>query len=221
MKTIILTIIGILFTIASVFASTDNYSYLKIYLEDNTEISYPPGTGFVAEDEDGNTVLNPKSLEDKKIYEVKKPITLWVFTSWNEEPDVFEMNSGKLILGKSDRTYSKKNKVDTGKKPTDHYSRPTDIDPESKYGKWVGNSNGLSLNTSRFFSYNMETGYDASLEFSDGTIFYYKDGKASAWKDGKDLIIEGKYMIKTNDGTIKLSYNPKTKKIWWVFDKNE
>jgi hypothetical protein len=53
----------------------------------------------------------------------------------------------------------------------------------------------------------MEVSYDASLEFSDGTIFYYKDGKASAWKERrKDLIIEGRRYMKLKLMELQLNW---------------
>lgn len=221
MRTILFTIIGILCTVFTVLASVDDYTFLKICMADESEINYPPGTGFIAQDEDGNTVLSPKELEEQEIYEVKEPITLFVFVYWKDEPDVFELTDGKLVLGRTHKTFSNNEHTKKGNKEKDHYSRPTDRGNVNKYGGWTGNSNGMTLDATRFFDYDEKSGYDASLEFSDGTIFYYRDGKVNAWKDGKDLVIEGNYMIKTNEGIIKLSYDPKTKKIWWVFDKDE
>lgn len=221
MKTIVFTLIGILCAATTTFANEVDYTYLKIRMADESEINYPPGTGFIVEDEDGKTVLSPKELEEKEIYEVKEPITLYVFVYWKDEPDVFEMSDGKLILGRTERTFSNNALTKKGSKAQDHYARPSDRGTVNKYGGWTGNSNGLTLDAPRFFDYDTETGYDASLEFSDGTIFYYRDGKVNAWKNGAALEIDGKYMIKTNKGTIKLSYNPETMKIWWVFDKND
>ena len=220
MKTILFTIIGILFAVTAVFANEDDYTYLKILMADESEINYPPGTGFIAEDVDGNTVLSPKELEKKEIYEVKEPITLFVFVYWKDEPDVFEMNDGTLVLGRTEKSFSNNNHTKKARKAKDHYSRPSDRGTVNNYGGWTGNSNGMTLHSARFFDYDEETGYDTSLQFSDGTIFYSRDGKVNAWKNGKELTIEGKFMIDTNKGIIKLSYNPKTKKIWWVFDKS-
>lgn len=216
MKTLTVIIIGFLFSVSTALANEDDYTYLKIYLADNSEINYPPGTGFIAEDSEGNTVLSPKELEEKEIYEVKESITLFVFVYWKDEPDVFELNGGKLVLGRTERTFLNKKEA---KKAKDHYQRPRDRRNLNGYGGVKMNSNGMTLDVSRFFDYNERTGFDASLEFSDGTIFYYRDGKANAWNNGKDLTVEGKYKIKTAQGTIKLSYNPETKKIWWVFEK--
>lgn len=221
MKTILFTITSVFFIVTSLFANTIDYTYLKIQFENGSEINYPPKTRFVAEDENGNAVLSPKGLEEQEIYKVEKPITLYVFTSWNDEPDVYKMKTGQLVLGKSEKTFTNIPHTKKGKKANDHYGRPTDRGTVNEYGGWTGNSNGMTITSSRFFDYDEETGYDASIEFSDGTIFYYRKGKAKAWKDGNKLTIKGKYLIETTRGIIKLSYKPETKKIYWVFDKSE
>lgn len=226
MKTIMCLCLGLFFLSSMPAAEINDHTYLKIELGENNEISYPPGTGFVAQDSEGNTVLSPADLEALGSYEVTEPITLFVFTIWNEEPDVYELTSGKLLLGKTDRSYTndsyqyKKRRTEVGKKvnSTDHFSRPTD---SNEYNGHRGVSNGVRITATRFFDFDEKTGYDTSIEFSNDVTFYYRDGKASAWQNGNDLKIDGKYLIETKNGIIKLSYNPSNKKIWWVFDKKK
>tara|TARA_R110000737_G_scaffold352368_1_gene398131 strand:+ start:185 stop:406 length:222 start_codon:yes stop_codon:yes gene_type:complete len=59
---------------------------------------------------------------------------------------------------------------------------------------------------------------NARLEFSNGIIFNYDDGKFNATLDGDYLDINGKYLIQSYLGVIKLSYSPKSGEIWWVFE---
>ena len=207
MKRNISLLIGLLFIFFT--ATATETSYLKIKLDDQKEISYPPGIGFIAQDADGNTVLSPEELETIKVYEVQMSITLFVFTTWNDQPDVYEISSGTLSLGETDEEYSPDTKYTYGR-----------TKKGETYGASSITSNGLSMTRSRYFANDEKTGYNASIEFSNDVIFYYRDGAVSAWQNGKDLEITGNYLIKTTEGIIKLSYNPSNKHVWWVFDKN-
>ncbi|WP_299213326.1 hypothetical protein [uncultured Dokdonia sp.] len=199
-------------------ANATETSYLKIKLDNQKEISYPPGVGFIAQDADGNTVLSPSELETIKVYEVQMPITLFVFTTWNDEPDVYEISSGTLSLGETDIDYNPDTTYTYGRaKKGETYGRTK---KGETYGRSTMMSNGLSMTRARYFANDAKTGYNASIEFSNDVIFYYRDGAVSAWQNGKDLEITGNYLIKTNKGIIKLSYDPSDKELWWVFDKN-
>lgn len=215
MKKNITLFLGLLVMVFTATA-TEN-SYLKIRLDNQSEISYPPGIGFVAQDADGNSVLSPSELERIKVYEVNMPITLFVFTTWNDEPDVYEISSGTLSLGYTDKAYNPDTKYTYGRtKKGETYGRTKDGET---YGASAMTSNGLSMTRARYFANDEKTAYNASIEFSNDVIFYYRDGAAFAWQNGKDLEITGNYLIKTTEGIIKLSYNPSNKELWWVFDK--
>ncbi|QHI34855.1 hypothetical protein IMCC3317_02000 [Kordia antarctica] len=224
MKKTYVSSILLFFILCTCVAETNEYSYLKIILNNQETISYPPGTSFIAQDVQGNTVLSPDDLEQLKIYNIVQPITLFVFVSWNDEPDVHELKSGKLVLGKTNRSYKKSSPKKDKTPPKDHFSRPTDGD----YARSIKNEKSnkkknhkVYITKERYFSYDEKTGYNASLEFSNGVVFYYRDGKATAWQDGNVLDIKGKYLVKTADGLFKISYRPKTKEMWWVFEKDK
>lgn len=219
MKNLVILIVSLLCANNTTQASDAvGSTYLKIKIDDQKEISYPPGTGFVAEDASGTTVLSPSRLEQIKEYKITEPITLWVFTAWNDEPDTYELSSGKLVLGTSRYDYDKESGFDFSRfKKRYNYSHKKE---EEAYGAWKGTSNGVYITKRRFFDYDEATGYDTSLEFSNDVVFYYRDGEVEAWQDGKTLKIEGKYLIYTNLGVIKLSYNPVNKEIWYVFEKD-
>lgn len=215
-----ISIIAVLFVALISTGKTTDYSYLKIALSDQETISYPPGTGFLAQDAEGKTILNPEDLERLKVYEVVSPITLFVFVSWKDEPDVYELKTGKLVLGKTDRTYKVATDDKSKKSSKDHFSRPTDgnYTDDTKLDK--SKNHNVYLLKAKYFSYDEETGHDMSLEFSNGIVFYYKDGKAVAWEDGRLLKMTGKYMIQIPTGYLKISYDPFTKKMWWCTSKN-
>lgn len=225
MRTIFFTIIGIVCAVSTVVANENEHRYLKIKLADKTEISYPPGIGFIAEDQSGKTILNAKFLNEMDEFIVKTSITLWVFTTWNDEPDTYELTDGKLIMETSNYVYNKD--YDFGafkkrKKNTPHKKEIKDENrPDENYGARRGASKGVYTIKERFFDYDTDKGYDVSLEFNNGVIFYYRDGKAEAWQNGKTLKIENKYLIYTELGILKLSYNPKNKEIWYVFEFSE
>lgn len=217
MKTLISLIICLVCGSAPAQAAiTETHFYLKIKLDDQQEISYPPGTRFVVQDASGNAVLSPSQLEEVKEYTIIEPITLWVFTSWNEEPDTYELTSGTLSMEVSDYKGSIPYDFGRFKKRKDAGQHDT---RDMVYSK-RGSSQGVYMFKERFFDYDATTGYDASFEFNNDVIFYYRDGKAEAWQNGKRLNIEGKYRINTTLGVLKLSYDPQNKEIWYVFEKN-
>ncbi|MEM6722106.1 MAG: hypothetical protein AAF611_22450 [Bacteroidota bacterium] len=198
MRTFLLSII-ISFSMCAVsVANTNDHSYLRIEIPQKT-ISYPPGTPFLAKDTQGNTVLSLYDLKQVGTFEITIPITLFVYVSWSDSPDVYQLKSGTLSLQKA-KTYKKQ--LDQTQKTTSKKSH------ENVY-----------LIKKQYFSYDEATGYDVNLEFSNGISFLYRDGKAKAWKNGEALTIKKKYIIETDEGDLKLSYNPKTQKIWWIFDK--
>lgn len=63
--------------------------------------------------------------------------------------------------------------------------------------------------------------YNLKLYFKNGVEFHYQDGEATASLNGKPLIVEGKYIVHSDMGTAKISFNPETGKTWWVFTKEK
>jgi hypothetical protein len=63
--------------------------------------------------------------------------------------------------------------------------------------------------------------YNLKMYFRNGLEFHYLDGKATASLDGNPQIVEGKYIVHTDLGTAKISFNPETGKTYWVFLKEE
>ncbi|AXG71694.1 hypothetical protein KORDIASMS9_03951 [Kordia sp. SMS9] len=220
MKKILITFMLAVCTLGMQASELDNRSYLKIELNEQEYISYPPKTDFLAKDVDGKVILNPSTLEKLKVYAIEKPITLYVFPSWRDEPDVYTLKSGTLYMKKTDRDYTKVAKKQKHSPSNDHFSRPTDGSEQQKASKRM-TSNGVYLVGKRFYDYDAKNGYDVSLEFSNDVVFTYKNGFVNAWQYGEELVIENKYLVKTEQGTLKISYNPKTKKVWWVFDKDK
>ena len=201
MKTIITAIILSWAFVTTLYAHDIQDHYLQIVLNDGVDISYPPNTGFVLQNETGSAILNPGRLKQLESFTISKAVTLFVFPNYKNEPDVYEITSGVLYM-----------------KPVT-YDKET-YPPAPSVSSREMSSNGVTLLNKRFFDYDVKTGFDTSLEFSNDVVFYYRDGKAEAWQNGKTLEIEGNYLIKTETGILKISYNPTTKEFWYVFDKN-
>lgn len=201
LMTVLLTIVSVGMTASEIHQNL----YLKISLSDSDYISYPPGTNFLVSDTDGNTILTEKELTQVQTYTIENPITLYVFTTWNEEPDVYDLQSGTLSMEKTDRTYKNTTPKNTVVKKLAKDKHIT--------------SNNVYLIKKRYFGYDETNGYNVSLEFSNGVTFLFRDGKAAAWENGKSLPVKNKYIVETPKGDLKISYHPKTKKVWWVFDR--
>ncbi len=191
---------ALLFCLSLVPIHGQENRYLKITLEDDTAVSFPPNTRFLMEDTNGKILLYPDRLEELSSYDISQAVKLYVFSSWKEDPDVFELNGGRLSL-ESPRllAYGKPKRK---KKSKSSYGDPIGISKK----RTIANSDGTN---------------DLSLVFDNGIIFYYKDGEASAWLNGEPLVIEAEYIIKSKLGTIKISYDPYTTIIWYVFEASE
>ncbi len=63
--------------------------------------------------------------------------------------------------------------------------------------------------------------YNLKMYFKNGLQFHYIDGKATAMLNGKPQIVEGKYIVHTDLGTAKISFNPEDGQVYWVFLKNK
>ncbi len=204
MKTFVLTL---LICFSFQFSQAMEHTYLRIIIDENTDVSYPPGSGFVLQDAKGKIVLTYAELEELGEYNITEQLTLYVFVTYKKEPDVYKLTEGTLYAIKQSDTKFLKKSYENGEAKNYIYDR-------QHFTK------GLEIMQSRFFGFDGET-YNASIEFNNGVIFLYRDGKAVAWSEGKLLNIEGKYLISTDDGIIKLSYNPINKQIYYVFEPKE
>ena len=202
MKTTIL-FFGLLFCLTLSSINGQENRYLKITLEDDAVVNFPPGTRFLMEDKNGKILLYPDRLEELDSYDIDQAVKLYVFSSWKSEPDIFEFRSGQISLeSPSLLAYGKpKNKK--------HYQNS-----KTQYGDPIG------VEEKRVIP-NKDGTNDVSLLFTNGIIFYYKDGVASAWLNGETLAIREKYIIESPLGVLKLSYNPRTTVVWYVFEGND
>lgn len=169
------------------------HKYLQIHETDDSQgvIMYPPGTYFELKDEKGNLVVSQKTIGTR--FEIDAPHTLYVFPSWKDGTDEFELVDGRIEMV-STYLYPKNNQVSKG------YA-----------------SNGVTVEKVLSNSSDPEK-KNVELIFSNGIKFYYTDGMPTAFLNDEPLDIEGKYIIRSKIGITKLSFNPKTGVVWWVFE---
>lgn len=173
--------------------------YLSITLEDHQNVNYPPGTSFILQNEAGQTILNQESLGEIGSYKIVGEHSLYVFPSWKNTPDSFDIKNGKVEL-KKHKIYKKKKETKNSYVPSDGNMR---IERKMLFASDYGNQKNVSI------------------IFTNGITFYYRDGEVQAWLNGKELNIEGAYVITSELGVLKLSFNPNNGEIWYVFESKQ
>lgn len=189
MKTIVFTLV---FGMYAMFSNAQN-TYLKITSIDTTTISYPPHTSFELKNELGYIVF--KNNHTPSIFLIDKPHVLTVFPSYKVGKDVYHLTDGKLELAEI----------------RDYESR----------GTYDYVSNGVIANFIVSDSKKIKGSKNIVFTLSNGIIFNYTDGKYYAYLHNEEnfLNIEGKYLVESDYGILKISFNPKNGEVWWVFDK--
>ncbi len=184
------------------FLSTLSYAqktYLKITKSDkaNDYEMYPPGTKFELKNKHGYILF--KNSDEPGIIEIEEDYTLYVYPSWKDDADVFKLTEGKVekIL-------------------TSNYSK-TELEKHSIKSNAVSAIYTVSDSRQREGKKNLE------FKLSNGITFKYEDGKYRAYLNEEEnyLNIESKYLIESELGTLKLSFNASTGVVWWVFESVE
>ena len=188
MQTILTIVLALLFNLA-----ISGNLYLKI-VNGNEDISYPPNTKFELFDANKRLIRTEKTLV--KDFIISSRHTLIIYPRWKETADVYTLEDATLKI-ESNEAYMKSiedyhnTDLRSGSK-TVHFKKT--IEPSEITGK-----------------------YNLTLEGSNGLIFTYTDGKVVAIQNGNELTIIGKYVIESEQGTLKVSFNPNNKETWWVF----
>ncbi len=169
-------------------------TYLKIYKTDeqHDQIMYPPGTKFEVRDAEGNLLFNETNYSGE--FQVNQAITLTVRPNYKNDADVYELSEGKIELAKT------KDFFPTQPKKKKYHSYGVEAKKEVSNSKILDGMKNLTLT------------------FSNGVIFNYIDGKASASLHGESLKIKGKYLVYSELGVAKVSFNPSTGTTWYVFE---
>ena len=167
---------------------------LKIELDD-TFIGYPPDLKFEVLDETGKKVNTEQDLEAEQPIILEGSYTINVFTPWGNGKDTFRVNDETLIALERNKnivqvTLNKDNKKSW------NINKPKVVKKE--------------------FQFNNNQ-YDAIIEFEEDIFFNFINGEVEITQNGNPLKLLGKYVAKTSEGFLKISYNPKTKEYWYVF----
>lgn len=191
------TLVTLFILTISSFVCAQNL-YLKISEEDKTSVSYPPGTAFELKNKHGYIIL--KSSETPLTFIIDEPYMLTVFPSYKNEKDVYKLNKGKIELV-SNKTYMN----------------------HIKHEKQKFHSKGVTGEKNITNSKTIEDNKNIVFNLSNGITFQYKDGKYNAYLNDPEnyLNIQGKYVIESELGTLKISFNPRNGETWWVFDPKE
>lgn len=189
-------IITILVLAISSFGFSQN-TYLKISEDNKMSVSYPPGTKFELKDSRGYIILKESDIE--LVYDINGIYTLQVFPTYKKETDVYNLINGKIEL------VSNKEYMDSIKHKKDAYQ-----------------SSGVSLDNTIYTNSLVNKGEtNVALEFSNGVNFRYTDGKVFATLNDNDVEVKGNYLIYSESGVVKISYNPQNKELWWTYEPNE
>lgn len=177
--------------------STAQSTYLKFTnTGKNTSISYAPNTKFEVKNKHGYIQMkNANSPYQLKIEE--EGYTLTVYPSYKNGKDIYTLNKGAII----ERIIAKDN--------TNDYSNYTISNAK------VTSSKKVTKSLVKKNKYNLE------FELSNGIRFTYKDGKYTSTLNDKKLDIDGKYVIESKLGTLKISFNPRNGETWWVFEEKK
>ena len=190
--------------ISQVVANAQN-KFLKITTDEKEEIYFPPKTKFELKNKYGAIVYS--NFEESDYYEISEPSVLIVYPIWKTSTVTFQISEGKVELLKTEVLNEEMHETD---KASTYTYRKEDctkgVTLERKLIP-IENQNGFMR-------------YDVEMLFSNGLKAKIVDGQLSAFKDNKRLKQKDNYQIYLEDGNIKISFNQKTLKIWWVYDKH-
>ena len=175
-------------------SATAQKTYLTIFESDKKEdqISYPPGTAFELMNAEEEVILTEES--EAGTYKITEPSTLIVSPTYKEETDRFELSEGSIQINL-----------------TKHFFK------NEKIG-YSYHSNGVTADKTLTYSEKNPNMQNVKLELSNGIIFKYTDGYATATLNNEELRIEGKYLVYSELGVAKISFNPKNGVLYWVFE---
>ncbi|WP_111683902.1 hypothetical protein [Winogradskyella tangerina] len=192
MKTTFFTIV---LSILFISVGTAQKTYLKITKgeQEHDIIMYPPGTKFELKTKEGYIIF--KNSDDPGVIDIHEKHTLYVYPDWKDDADVFVLTEGKVE-----------------KLLTYKFSDSDDSHDNTLM------SNGVTATSNVTDSETLEGKKNLEFTLSNGISFNYTDGLFSATLDNKPLTIKHKYLVYSDLGVLKLSFNPSNGKVWWVFE---
>jgi hypothetical protein len=189
--------------LVSIFGSsqtTDTYLVVKDNANNST-IQFP-GTTDLKLYRNDSLVLTREQMVMNKKYEIKGEQQVILDVSWSDEPKSMTLQDTYIQL-----------KQETANKKTVNNEIPVDLNKEAKSLEEASRVR-LSFKSITY----IDGYYNAIMKFSNGITFKYIDGRVSIDQNGKSLPYEKKYVVETNDGIFKLSYDPLDAETWFVFE---
>ena len=178
--------------IATLICTMINAQNVSLKIQNDDSYYYPSNLEFEVLDKNESVIFTQDDLEIDKPLILEGDYTINVFTPWADGIDAFKVENKALVaLEKND------SKVEISK-----------------------HSNSWKKNQPKIInkSYTEHDGrFDAVFEFENNIYFQYQDGQVKITQYGKTLKLLGKYIAKTTEGYLKLSYNPENKELWYVF----
>lgn len=172
-------------------------TYLKVTKSDKAYdyMIYPPGTKFELKNQEGDIILS--NSDEPGMMTIDENFTLYVYPSWKDEAEIFKLKNGKVekIL-------------------TSHSSIKGLIGHSIK-------NNDITMKKTVIKSEASPKLYNATFEFSNGVEASYIDGEFKATLNGESLRVQYKYIVYSNLGVLKLSFDPRDGETWWVFESNK
>ncbi len=187
---------SLLFTLLGTSQNVDTYLVVKDKLN-NTSILFP-GTTDLKLYKGDSLVLSRKEMILNQEYEIEGRQRIDLQVSWSDEPR-------SMIL---EDTYIK-----LEQKTMDLEQAPLNLPQKSN------DTADLRL-TFKSFTW-MDGYYNAIVKFSNGITFSYIDRKVTFDQNGEKLAFSKEYVVTTEEGILKLSYDPKTSEVWYVFEPNQ
>jgi hypothetical protein len=187
-------IITLLIMLAS-FAMQAQKTYVKI-TQDNKTVSYPPGTQFELKNPHGYIVL--KYSQTPRVQTIDGDYELILHPDYRTEKEVVKLKKGdkvELVLS--------------------HYSEKTD--PGNHYGYL--DQSAILADKQVTDSPKQKGKKNLTLKLNNGIKFVYEDGNYYAKLRKKYVDVQGKYLIETDLGTLKVSFNPDSGVVWWIFEE--
>ncbi len=184
-----------LFTFLAFFAFLSlsaQKTYLKITQNEQSTF-YPPGTQFELKNPNGYIVL--KYSETPREEHIDGNYQLIVSPTWKKEKDIF-----KLTLG------DKVELVRTGS-----------FSLGKEYKKGVFPLSSVKAEKTITDSQTLASKKNLRLTLDNGLLFVYEDGNYYAKLDSEYIDIQNKYVIKTQKGILRVSFNPDNGVTWWFF----
>jgi hypothetical protein len=174
--------------------------FALVVKNDNTTYNYPENAIITVIDSMGNKT----NIGKKEGITLKGNYTLSIATPWKKEPEILKSDGGVLeifIL------------------PSERKNWTPEVDNRTVTTRYDTNPNKPSLELKEILvSDKNPNHYNLLAVFNNGLVFKYEDGDVRAWLDNEEVEVTNHYLVKTPEGLLKASFDPKEGEFWYVFE---